>query len=224
MKSIIAVNTLLLLLTFITACGPSPEQIATMTASIWTSTPPPTQTPIPPTPTPVPTSTPTPEPYNLSLLITDDQGAPIAGAEIALAGSSNNEPLLTDTSGKYSLANLPGEVVTLKILASGYMPAEQAATIKRGQNEIAIKLTRDPFGLLPSDACAKTEKPLYIEDFQDKRAKGWNEIDLKTPGWEMLPSTDDAANIILSAQYSEMLGDQPLNSRLMNGMKFDNAV
>ena len=67
------------------------------------------------------------------------------------------------------------------------------------------------------------EKLLYAEDFQDSRAQGWNEIDLKMPGWNMAPSADEAGNVILSAQYSDMLGDQGMNSRL-GDMEFDNAV
>jgi hypothetical protein len=38
-----------------------------------------------------------------------------------------------------------------------------------------------------------------------------------------MPSTEEAGNMILSAQYSDMLGDAPLASRL-EGMEFDNAV
>ncbi len=46
-----------IVLFLLAACGPSPEQIATMTASAWTPTLPPTNTPVP-TNTPIPTTVP----------------------------------------------------------------------------------------------------------------------------------------------------------------------
>jgi beta-xylosidase len=47
------------LLILLSACGPSPEQVSTMTVSAWTPTSPPTNTPAPTNP-PVPTNTPIP--------------------------------------------------------------------------------------------------------------------------------------------------------------------
>ena len=72
-KSLLAILLLLGLLA--SACGPSAEQIATMTASAWTSTPKPTSTP-------EPTLTPTPMPYDLTVKVTDAGGSPIAGASV----------------------------------------------------------------------------------------------------------------------------------------------
>jgi len=200
----------LLFLAMFTGCGPNAEQIATMTASAWTPTPP-------------PTATPTPVPYSVNVSVVDESGAPVAGAYIVFSESGNGEPVQANEEGQYSWNNLEGENATFEVSAQGYFPAEQTITLQRGMNEIGITLKRDPFSLLPSEGCATGEKMLYAEDFQDGHAQGWNEIDLKTPGWDMAPSADEAGNIILSGQYTDMLGDQPLNSRLGN-MEFDNAV
>jgi beta-xylosidase len=59
MKYIFILIRVGLILFFLVGCGPSAEQISTMTASAWTPTQPPTDTPVP-TDTPAPTDTPTP--------------------------------------------------------------------------------------------------------------------------------------------------------------------
>ncbi len=213
MKRIFILIGGLLILVLLAGCGPSPEQIATMTASAWT------QTPVPPTQTP----TPTPVPIDLTVTVTDETGAPIAGASIVFPESGDDAAVQTNKQGQYSWSNLPGELASLNISAQGYIPNSANQVLVRGTNNASVALQRDPFGLLPSEACASGEKLLYAEDFQDNRAQGWNEIDLKTPGWDMAASAEKAGDIILSAQYSEMLGDGPLSSRL-NEMEFENAV
>ncbi|MCJ7434298.1 MAG: carboxypeptidase regulatory-like domain-containing protein [Anaerolineales bacterium] len=198
-----------ILILMLAACGPSPEQIATMTASAWTPTPP-------------PTATPTPVPYDVNVSIVDESGAPISEAGITFPESGNSSPVKSDVQGRFSWKNLAGESANLSVSAQGYLPAQQTATLQRGVNEISITLTRDPFGLLPSEACTAGEKLLYAEDFQDNRAQDWNEIDLKTPGWNTTPSAAEAGNIILSAQDTDMADG--LNSRMTNGMLFENAA
>lgn len=205
-----------ILFALLTACGPSPEEIATMTAAAWTPTP-------LPTPTPTPSPTPTPIPIDLTVSIVDEAGTPISGAYIEFPESGDDTPVQSDELGQVSWTNLAGESATFKIWAQGYFPVEQSAALQRGSNEVQETLQRDPFGLLPAEACAAGETLLYAEDFQDGKAQGWNEINLKMPGWTMAPSADEADNIILSAQYADMLGDQPLISRL-EGREFDNAV
>ena len=55
------------------SCGPSAEEVATMTAEAWTATPLPTATPtLTPTPTPIP--------FDVTVKITDQDGNPIPGA------------------------------------------------------------------------------------------------------------------------------------------------
>ncbi|HEY5119487.1 MAG TPA: carboxypeptidase-like regulatory domain-containing protein, partial [Anaerolineales bacterium] len=102
MKTPFARLSILLVVTLLfTSCGPSPEQITTMTASAWTATPQPTSTP-------TPTLTPTPIPYDLTISVVDEAGAPIAGATIVFPESGSSEPVTADATGKYNWTNLPG--------------------------------------------------------------------------------------------------------------------
>ncbi len=156
-----------LLALLLSGCGPSAEQIATMTASAWTPTPLPTATP-PPTATPIP--------IDLNVKVTDETGAAIAGASIIFAESGSEKPVLTDEAGQFKWTNLAGPDVTLKVSASGYVAADQAATLQNGPNEVTVALKGDPLGLRAADACAPGEKLLYIEDFQDGKAQGWQNI------------------------------------------------
>lgn len=192
MKQTLSVMGLTMLLVLLAACGPSPEEIATMTASAWTPTlPPPTQTPIPPTPTPIP--------IDLTVTVVDETGAPISGASISFPESGDDTAVQTDGQGQYSWSNLAGEAATLTISAQGYMPNSANQTLVRGINEVSIVLQRDPLGLLPSEACAVGEKLLYAEDFQDGKAQGWPEIEVAAPGWKVLPDADLAGNTLLTA-------------------------
>lgn len=74
------------------ACGPSPEESATMTASAWTATP-----------TITPSPTPTPIPYDMTVRVTDADGNPIAGANVTVG---DGDPILTDANGATSWINL----------------------------------------------------------------------------------------------------------------------
>ena len=162
MKRIYALIGGLIILALLAACGPSPEQIATMTASAWTPTP------LPPTATP----TPTPAPIDLTVTIADETGTSIAGASIVFPESGNGSPVLMDDQGQYSWTNLGSEAVSLTVSAQGYLDADLITTIQRGSNEIKVTLQRDPMGILPAEACATDQKVLYIEDFQDGQAQG----------------------------------------------------
>ena len=200
-------------LLLMSGCGPSAEQIATTTASAWTATPPP--------PTATPTATPVP--YDLTALVLDEDGAPIPGASIIFPESGSDETVQADEAGQYRWTNLPGPDATLHVSAPGYLPAERSGTVDRGPSELPVVLPRDPAGLLPSDACAPDEKLLYVEDFQDGEAQGWNEIDLRVPGWDIIPAPDDAENQIVAAQYSDMSSGDVLGSTLYDHI-YENAV
>ena len=156
-RSLISVGGILFFL--LAACGPFAEQTSTMTASAWTPTPQPSSTPIPsPTPTSVP--------YDLDVSVVDEDGAPIVGAIITSPESGNGNVVVSGDTGKYVWKDLPGAAVTLKVAAQGYLPIEQTATLSRGLSEISVVMKRDPYGLLPSTACASDEKLRYMEDFQ----------------------------------------------------------
>ncbi len=179
---------ILLLLTAIllAACGPSAEQIATMTASAWTPTP------IPPTITP----SPTPLPYNLTVKVTDADGNPIAGALMFFPMSGSEEPVAVDDSGQAMWTNLDGPAGTVTVIAQGYFKGEQSFNLQRGPNEIVLKLERDPFGILPADACGAGESLLYVEDYQDGEAQDWSKDQSNPDTTYVGPAADNAANSV----------------------------
>jgi hypothetical protein len=217
MKRTLVVVGVFSLLTFVSACGPSPEQVATMTAAAWTATPVPTSTPVPPTPT----FTPTPIPYDLTVTVTDEQGAPVAGASIFFPESGSEAPVQSDAAGQFAWKNLPGPAVSLKVSAPGYFAGEQTATLERGPGQVAVKLKGDPFGLLPSKACAPDEKLLYIEDFQDGKAQGFQNITGAVEfgaqtGWGIGPK-EEGNQVVIFNGVNENLDD-------LQNYTFDNAV
>jgi Carboxypeptidase regulatory-like domain len=94
----------------LTACGPSQDQISTMTASAWTPT-------HQPTATSDPTATSTPVPYDLTVSVLDTAGTPVAGAQVVFPESGSGEAVTVDASGKFSWTNLPGAETTLNVTA-----------------------------------------------------------------------------------------------------------
>ncbi len=208
MKYKYALCATIVLFLLLSGCGPSAEQIATMTASAWT-------------PTPLPTATPTPLPYDLTVSVIDETGAPIAGASIVFPESGDGSPMQADDQGQYSWNNLGGEAVSLTVSAQGYLNAEQTATIQRGPNEVKVALKRDPFGLLPSEACAPDQKVLYTEDFQDGQAQEWPFISASVrgdmpSGWSIV---DEGGNKVLKLANAP----SPSNDELENHV-FDNFI
>jgi hypothetical protein len=194
----------------IAGCGPSPEEIATMTAAAWT-------------PTPLPTATPTPIPFDISVNIVDQDGNPIPKASIVFPESGDDTPVTADDSGQASWNNLPGDSGNLGVTAQGYLPSEESLSLERGLNEVTVTLERDAYGLLPADACAAGETLAYAEDFQDGVADGWPEIQFNAPGWAITSDPNDESDLVISASYSESTGGSPMNSRL-EGYAYENAV
>ncbi|MBE7436457.1 MAG: carboxypeptidase regulatory-like domain-containing protein [Anaerolineales bacterium] len=174
------------------ACGPSPEEIATMTASAWTATP-----------TITPSPTPTPIPYDMTVKVTDADGIPIAEASVTVG---DGDPNLTDANGATSWINLDPPDGSVNVSAQGYFASEQTFSLNRGPNEVVVALERDPFGLLPSQACAPGETLLYLEDFQDGEAEGWPDIDFRANGWNLEEYTDEPGNTVVSNNLMEHLG------------------
>lgn len=166
-------------LTFISACGPSEETIATMTASAWT-------------PTPKPTLTPTPIPYDLVLSLADNEGSPINMAYV-MVQELDMADTPVDSEGKIEFLNIPGEMVTVSVLAQGYFPAEEKITLERGMNQVELTFEPDPSQILPSTACPPGQEVLYIEDFEDKDMQSWD--GLGAPFWEF---TEEERGIVLT--------------------------
>lgn len=210
-----------LCLMLIVGCGPSPEEVVAMTQAAWTPTPKPTSTPLP-------TPTATPVPYDLNVTITDAEGVPITGASVMLAELGEDDEmaiLQSDENGQVNWGNLPGETVSLAVESQGYFPGELSESIERGSNEKTISLEPDPFGLLPSEACAPGETPLLIEDFQDGKAQNWEAITAALEfnaqnGWALVE--DEPGNFILVASNAAGFADA---SYFYDGMEpFTNAV
>jgi len=207
---------LLLSSSLLISCGPSAEEIAAtevaLTAAAVTNTP-------MPTPTDTPTPTATPVPYDLSVIVTGEEDAPIVGAHVVLAEVGDETgSQITDEVGQVFWNDLPGETISLSLSAQGYFPLELTQSIERGINQLAVPLERDPHGLLPSQACGPDEKLLYIEDFQDGEADRLESINLKIGGWDLGPHPDSLGNIV--AMYD---GEQGSGTELSGG-QFDNAV
>jgi len=208
MKYKYALYSAIVLLLLLSGCGPSAEQIATMTASAWTPTPP-------------PTATPTPLPYDLTVTVVDEAGMPIPGASVVFPESGDGNPVQVNDQGQYSWNNLNGEAVSLTVSAQGYLNAEQTAVIQRGPNEVKVTLKRDPFGLLPSEACAPDQKILYVEDFQDGQAQDWQMISASVRGdmpigWSII---DEGGNKILKLANAPSPGNDELQNHT-----FDNFI
>ena len=192
-------SILLVAVILLTACGPSAEQIATMTASAWTPTPKPTNTPLP-------TATATPVPYDLTVKVTDADGNPIAGASVVFPESGNGEPVAADDAGQVAWSNLNGPNVSLTVTAQGYLKGEQGAALERGPNEVAVTLERDAFAFLPSNACAAGEALLYMEDFQNGETDMAHHDGVGKPV-PLGPAVDEAGNTVLIHDFTTPVGD-----------------
>jgi hypothetical protein len=153
--------------------------------------------------------------------VLDESGAPISGAGIVLPESGNDKPVHADASGQYHWGNLPGPDVTLRASAPGYVAGEQAGTVDRGPSELAVVLKRDPLGLLAVDACAPSEKLLYVEDFQDGKAQGWQNITGGAEygannGWMLGPNEEGDNAVYFTGVHHDL--------DMLQDMTFDNVV
>ena len=208
----LSLSILLVAVILLTACGPSAEQIATMTASAWTPTPRPTATPtITPSPTPIP--------YDLTVKVTDSDGNPITGASVVFPESGNGEPVAADDAGQAAWSNLNGPNVSLTVTAQGYLKGEQGAALERGPNEVAVKLERDPFGVLSSEACLSSEQLLYLEDLQDGDAHDWPQINSLLNGWSVGEYPEEPGNLVAVNNSPDHIG-----GNIEGGYQFQDAV
>lgn len=144
---------------------------------------------------------------------------PIVGASVVLAEIEDEAGTqMTDNVGQAFWYDLPGEAVNLAISAQGYFPLKIPETLEHGVNQVEVALERDPHGVLPSEACAPGEKLLYLEDFQNGKAQGWEEIELRAQGWE-LDAFSDAPGDRVVIHQAESDGQTMLQDQL-----FENAV
>jgi hypothetical protein len=131
----------------------------------------------------------------------------------------------TDSGGAAAWMDLPGEMVSLSVQSQGYFADEASQAIERGPNEVTVTLETDPFGVLPSAACAPGETPLMIEDFQDGVAQNWDSITAALEfnaqnGWALVE--DEPGNSVVTASHSAAFAT---DSYYYEGMEpFENAV
>jgi hypothetical protein len=190
---------------------PLPQATATPVPS---DTPAPTETPtIPPTDTAVP--------FSLTVLVSDENGQPIQGAEIAVF-EQKDAIQVTNASGEATWTSLPEETASLTIKASGYGVMDKKVGLRRGMNKENISLRVDQWGLLSSQACNADEKLLYGEDLQDQHADNWPEIEMGSQGWSVAEVPNELGNYAILAKGS--LDAQVAQTHYKSDSPFDNAV
>jgi hypothetical protein len=169
MKRKLLLSVVIIVGCMMSACGPSEEAIATMTAAAWT-------------PTPEPTLTPTPLPFDLVVMLEGEGGEVVT---LGTVEATEMEPVMIDENGKAELMNVPMADVTLSIIAQGFEPLEETVTLEHGKNELAYTLTVDSMQIMPSEACGPGQKILMIEDFEDQKVQAMVG-NLTRPAWEFL--------------------------------------
>ncbi len=198
MKRIYILMGGLLILALLNACGSSAPESAVTEAPAPTLSP--TDTPLPPTPAPL----------DLNVLVVDESGVPIPGAEIIFPEAGAYVPVKTDEKGAYSWTDLKKDKASLKISAQGYNGVEETLTLAPGANEFVAKLIMPPHALLASQACAPGETFLYAEDFQDGKANGWGAY---PPGKTVTVEADIDVpdNMILLIDFGDTDGEYQFN-------------
>jgi len=193
---------LLLILALLTACGPSEEAIATMTASAWT-------------PTPEPTLTPTPVPYDVELSLEDETGERITYGVYVQA--TEFEEMMMDESGMVEMLNLPGPDVEVSVSAQGFEPLTEKVTLERGKNSVTLTMKTDPMQINPTAACPEGAKVLYIEDFEDGFAQGWDGVSRPAFSFDVLESGSQALTYAAD-------NPDPAGTPIMNGKEVGNFI
>ena len=180
--------------TLISACGPSEEAIATITASVWT-------------PTPEPTLTPTPLPFDLEVTLEGEGGENVFyGAYVA---ATEHEEVMADETGNAVLMNLPGPEVDVSVIAQGYNPHTETVTLERGKNAIMFTLTADPLQVNPASACLEGQEVLFIEDFEDKTMQGWEGI--ARPIWDYVEFEDRGTAVVIDSIEGDVHAEGPVS-------------
>ncbi|MBI3242435.1 MAG: serine/threonine protein kinase [Chloroflexi bacterium] len=77
---------------------------------------------------------------------------------------------------------------TVNARAQGYQPTtSEIASLTPGENTLTLTLKRDPFGILPSEACGKGETLVFVDDFQSEGLEKWSG---EKTAWEIQESPD----------------------------------
>jgi hypothetical protein len=157
-----------------------------------------------PSPAPASTTTSVPPPFDLTVRVRDEGGAPVSWALITLAPLSLTQGANSD--GEASWSDLKQASVTIAVSAQGYTPTQVSRELKPGKNNADVGLTRVPFGLLPTEACAPGEKLLYAEDFQDGEVSGWGAYPPGTP-FAIQADPASADNRVLALDFGNADGE-----------------
>ncbi len=175
-----------LLSLFTVACRPTrAEAIATGVAQTHTAT----FSTDPPMPTETATSipsathiiaTPTTESNSLSLLLVNDLGLPIANAPIEI----EDELFTSNDKGFVNVTDIANSV-SLFAEVQGYKSHTELLSLVPGENAIEIQLARNPFSLLPSNACKPNEELIFIEDFEDGEGQIFPALAIGIPGFSI---------------------------------------
>lgn len=206
MRRKIVFSTFLLLGIALGSCGvPSPGALPTAPPATLA----PSATPPPPTDTPIL--------YNLVLMVKSPDGQPVPDIQVNLGEAST----VTDSHGTATFAGLTQASLKASLQGSGYFPQELDLNLQPGENSAEATLEPDPNGLLPQNACRSEEKLLYLDDFQDGAAQGWDVFNGPTPGWSVGGDPQQPDNLVImaesAAQSNWAVFDQE-NTRLNNAV------
>jgi len=80
------------------------------------------------------------------------------------------------------------KAATVSASAQGYQPAaSEIASLTPGENALTLTLKRDPFGILPSEACGEGETLVFVDDFQSGGLEKWSG---EKTAWEIQELSD----------------------------------
>jgi hypothetical protein len=130
-----------------------------------------------------------------------------------------------DQAGRIQWLNLPGATISLSVLAQGYLPLEQTVNIERGPNDLTLTLEHQPYALHPLKVCQPGQELLYLEDFEDGQAQGWEPIsrpmwnfeEIEDRGTVLTYSEENTEAIRLSYESGEAFGDFVWSLDMING-------
>ena len=138
--------------------------------------------------------------------VRDGQGAPVAYAQVIVAGSALSA--LTDTTGRYLLPAVPTGTVTLRATRVGYGPAELAGTVRPGgtltlnfvlmdQRSAARQLAEEKDAAKAAANSPVASAMLRREDFRTNGATGVAASPAPEPWrWAQEPGNTEAYNTV----------------------------
>lgn len=98
-------------------------------------------------------------------------GAPVPGAIIEILGRSHRAE--TDSAGAFRFANLPADLIRLRIRGVGYVPLERSLMLREGrESQLALELTPNAPRLPAVTVTAEAESPGIMAGFRDRQRMG----------------------------------------------------